>query len=44
MGVKINFRIITKNRASDPKNRVSDKIDFKAVWPRSDHADNGGVK
>ena len=25
------------------KNRVSDEIDFKAVWPRNRHADSVGV-
>ena len=34
MGVKINLRIITKKSYSWSRNRVSQKIDFKAVWPR----------
>ena len=44
----MNLRIITKNRAAKlaglSRNGVSHKIDFKAVWPRSGHADSVGVE
>ena len=41
--VKMNLRIITKSHAGDPEKGVSQKIDFKAVWPRNGHAASLGV-
>ena len=35
--------IKTKKHEADP-NRVSHKIDFKAVWPRNGHADSMRVE
>ena len=33
MVVEMNLTIITKSHIADTENRVSHKIDFKAVWP-----------
>ena len=37
MGVKMNFRIITKNRAADSKIGSPEKIDFRAVATHESH-------
>ena len=37
MGVKMNFRIITKNHASDSKIRSPHKIDFRADGTQESH-------
>ena len=43
MGIKMNFRIITKNHAADLEIGPH-KVDFKAVSPRNGHAASVGVK
>ena len=37
MGVKMNFRIITKNHAADSKIRSPQKIDFRADGTHGSH-------
>ena len=35
---------VKENHAADPEIYISNKIDFKAVWPRNSHADSVGLK
>ena len=41
---KNGFKDNTEKSYSWSRNRVSHKIDFKAVWPRNGHADSVGVR
>ena len=41
---KNEFKDNNEKLCSWTKNRVSHKIDFKAVWPRNGHAASGEVK
>ena len=44
MGSSMNLRIITEKSCSWSRNRVSNKIDFKGIWPRNGHADSVGAR
>ena len=43
-GCKNEFKDTNEKSWSLSRKRVSHKIDFKAVWPRDDHAASVGVK
>ena len=42
-GYQIEFKDNNEKSCSWSRNRYSQKIDFKAVWPRNGHADSVGV-
>ena len=43
-GCKNEFEDNNEKSCNLSRNRVFHKIDFKAVWPRNDHAASVGVK
>ena len=43
-GFKNEFQDNNEKSCSLYRNRVSHRIDFRAVWPRNGHADSVGVK